>query len=132
MLLKESILHSHAAHNAAFPSLVIIWAHSIAMHIVVIAWLYVALMMAVAEGTHTTGTVIGAIFTFLLYGVAPVALVVYLMNAPARRRRIKEREAAEQEDARIADQILSAASRGNPDAGGKSSADAVAPVRKET
>ena len=102
------------------------------MHIVVIAWLYVALMMAVAEGTHTTGTVIGAIFTFLLYGVAPVALVVYLMNAPARRRRIKEREAAEQEDARIADHISSAASRGNPDAGDKSSTDAVAPVRKET
>ena len=39
------------------------------MHLVVIAWLYVALMMAVAEATNTTGTVLGAVFTFLLYGV---------------------------------------------------------------
>ena len=56
------------------------------MHLVVIGWLYVALMMAVAEATNTTGTVLGAICTFLLYGLAPVALVVYLMGAPGRRR----------------------------------------------
>ena len=102
------------------------------MHIVVIAWLYVALMMAVAEGTHATGTVIGAIFTFLLYGVAPVALVVYLMNAPVRRRRIKEREAIERENARIANQMVGNASSGNPDARSKSSTDAITSVRKET
>lgn len=102
------------------------------MHIVVIAWLYVALMMAVAEGTHTTGTVVGAIFTFLLYGVAPVALVVYLMNAPARRRRIKEREALEQEKARLASRIAGGTSSVDPHTGSKSSTDAVAPVRKET
>ena len=62
------------------------------MHLVVIGWLYVALMMAVAEATSTTGTVLGAIFTFVLYGVAPVALVVYLMGTPAgkeRSRRVK-------------------------------------------
>ena len=34
------------------------------MYLVVIAWLYVALMMAVAEATNTTGTVLGAIVTF--------------------------------------------------------------------
>ena len=69
------------------------------MHLVVIAWLYVALMMAVAEATNTNGTVLGAVFTFLLYGLAPVALVIYLMATPARRRAIKEREAAEREAA---------------------------------
>lgn len=67
------------------------------MYIVPIAWLYVALMMAVAEATNTTGTVIGGIITFLLYGLGPVALVVYLMGAPARRRAIKVREKAELE-----------------------------------
>ncbi|MGA8392233.1 MAG: hypothetical protein WB775_08870 [Burkholderiaceae bacterium] len=67
------------------------------MYIVPIAWLYVALMMAVAEATNTTGTVLGGIITFLLYGLAPVALVVYLMGAPARRKAIKVREKAELE-----------------------------------
>src|SRR5438309_1237095 len=57
------------------------------MHLVVIAWLYVALMMAVAEATNSTGTVLGAIVTFVLYGLLPVALVVYLMATPARRLR---------------------------------------------
>ncbi len=65
------------------------------MYIVPIAWLYVALMMAVAEATNTTGTVLGGIITFILYGLMPVALVVYLMGAPARRRAIKAREQAE-------------------------------------
>jgi hypothetical protein len=67
------------------------------MYIVPIAWLYVALMMAVAEATNTTGTVLGGIITFFLYGLGPVALVVYLMGAPARRKAIKVREKAELE-----------------------------------
>jgi hypothetical protein len=67
------------------------------MYIVPIAWLYVALMMAVAEATNTTGTVLGGIITFVLYGLGPVALVVYVMGAPARRRAIKTRDKAEAE-----------------------------------
>ncbi|MDM0105792.1 hypothetical protein QTH97_12665 [Variovorax sp. J22R24] len=98
------------------------------MHLVVIAWLYVALMMAVAEATNTNGTVLGAVFTFLLYGLAPVALVVYLMATPARRRAIKEREAAERDAAIRAAAVHSVA----PDAGGKAPADPVAPVREKT
>ena len=65
------------------------------MYLVVIAWMYVVLMMSVAEATHSTGTLLGALVTFVLYGVGPVALVVYLMRAPARRKAIKAREAAE-------------------------------------
>lgn len=64
------------------------------MYLVVIAWLYVAVMMAVAEATHPAGTVLGAVFTFVLYGVAPVALLVYLMGRPARRAARQAREAA--------------------------------------
>ena len=63
------------------------------MYIVAIAWMYVALMMAVAEATNTNGTVLGAIVTFILYGLMPVALVVYLMRSPGRKRAIKEKEA---------------------------------------
>jgi hypothetical protein len=65
------------------------------MYIVAIAWMYVALMMAVAEATNTNGTVLGAIVTFILYGLLPVALVVYLMRSPGRKRAIKEKEANE-------------------------------------
>lgn len=91
------------------------------MYIVPIAWLYVALMMAVAEATHPNGTVLGAVITFVLYGVGPVALVVYLMGAPARRRAIKARDAAE----------LAAARSVQPDTRRHAPADAVAPVREE-
>ena len=63
------------------------------MYLVVIAWMYVVLMMSVAEATNTTGTILGAVVTFVLYGVGPVALVVYLMSAPARRKAIKKQEA---------------------------------------
>ena len=46
------------------------------MYIVPIAWLYVALMMAVAEATSSQGTVLGAFFTFVLYGLMPIGLLL--------------------------------------------------------
>ncbi|MBU1357962.1 MAG: hypothetical protein KKC85_13455 [Gammaproteobacteria bacterium] len=107
------------------------------MFLVVIAWLYVVLMMAVAEATNTTGTVLGAIVTFLLYGLAPVSLVVYLMSAPARRRAIQRREAAEIAAAREAsaqsERTEHAEQAGSlaPDAGRESPADPIAPVREK-
>ncbi|MEJ8851796.1 hypothetical protein [Variovorax rhizosphaerae] len=117
------------------------------VHLIVIGWLYVVVMMAVAEATNTNGTVLGAIVTFLMYGLAPVALVVYLMGAPGRRKAIRAREIAEQEAARKAAAAMETdgavegrrtpaggerAGSGAPDAGGESSAAPVAPVRKET
>lgn len=82
------------------------------MYLVLIAWLYVALMMAVAEATSPVGSVLGALFTFLLYGVLPMSVVAYIMGAPARRRAIKAKSAA-------------------PDAHRETPGDAIAPVRKE-
>lgn len=92
--------------------------------IVVIGWLYVALMMAVAEATSSNGTLLGAIFTFLLYGVGPVALVVYIMATPVRKRVRRAREEASRQQA-------AAAASTQPDGGGEAPAGAVAPVRKE-
>ena len=92
------------------------------MYIVPIAWLYVALMMAVAEANHPTGTLLGAVITFLLYGLGPVALVVYLMRSPARRRAIKAKEAAEW----AAAQPTSVP----PDASRQAAGDAITPVRE--
>jgi apolipoprotein N-acyltransferase len=65
------------------------------MYLVVIAWIYVVLMMSVAEATNSNGTVLGALVTFVLYGLGPVALVVYLMGAPARSKALKKRAAQE-------------------------------------
>jgi len=94
------------------------------MHLVIIAWLYVALMMAVAEATNTTGTVLGAVFTFLLYGLLPVVVIVYIMRAPARRRAIRARDQAAREAAAQASALA-------PDQGGQAPADPLAPVGKE-
>ena len=65
------------------------------MYLVIIAWIYVVLMMAVAEATNTTGTVLGAVVTFFLYGVGPAGLLVYLMRTPARHKAAKKRRADE-------------------------------------
>jgi hypothetical protein len=71
------------------------------MYIVAIAWMYVVLMMSVAEATNANGTLLGAIVTFILYGVLPVSLVVYLMRSPTRKRAIKAKEAELAESARL-------------------------------
>jgi Mg2+/citrate symporter len=82
-------------------------------------------MMAVAEATHSNGTLLGALVTFVLYGLLPIGILVYIMGSKGRRRAMKAREAAE----------LSAAAQAtasvNPDASGHAATDAVAPVRKE-
>ena len=100
--------------------------------VVAIGWLYVALMMAVAEANNSNGTLLGALVTFVLYGALPVALVVYVLMTPARKKAIRAREAAawaaqqaEQKAAAPQPSVL------QPDGGGEAPADTVAPVRKE-
>jgi hypothetical protein len=70
------------------------------------------------------------VFTFLLYGLAPTALVMYLLGTPARKRALKAQEAALAAQAAQAGQTGAPASA-QPDAGRDAAADAVAPVRKE-
>ena len=95
------------------------------MYIVAIAWLYVAILMAVAEATHTAGTLLGGIFTFVLYGVLPLVLVLYVMGTPARRHAIKAQEEVELRAAQPTSALA-------PDAGAEAAGDPVAPVGKET
>lgn len=64
------------------------------MLIVAVAWIYVVLMMALVEALSPAGSVFGALVTFVLYGVLPLGIVLYLMSAPARRRARARREAA--------------------------------------
>lgn len=97
--------------------------------LIAIGWLYVALLMAVAEATSPIGSVLGALITFLLYGLGPVGLLLYILGTPARKKLRRRREAEEQ----AAWQQAQDAQPGSvqPDAGREAAADAVAPVRKE-
>lgn len=101
------------------------------MYLVVIAWMYVVLMMAVAEATNTTGSVLGAIISLFLYGVLPMTIVVYVMRTPTRRKERQAREAAELAAAQAAAGQPSA----EPDAGGHAAgaaeAGGIAPVREK-
>jgi membrane protein implicated in regulation of membrane protease activity len=72
---------------------------SSALLLVALGWMYVVVVMAAAEATGPGGSVVGAIVTLLLYGVLPLAIVLYLMATPARRRLRRAREAAESADA---------------------------------
>lgn len=102
------------------------------MYIVAIGWLYVAMMMGVAEATNTTGTVMGGIISFVLYGLAPVSLVVYLMGSPLRSRAVKAREAAEWVAQNAAINAPIAPPLNPPDAGSETPAEPrITPVRKE-
>lgn len=101
------------------------------MYLIAIAWLYVALMMAVAEATSTQGTVLGAVFTFLMYGIGPIALVLYVLGTPARRR---ARVRAEQESEAATDAAqatTSAPAIGQPDGSSHAPGAAVTPEGKE-
>jgi hypothetical protein len=92
------------------------------MVLVAIAWMYVVLMMAVAEATSNQGTLMGAVFTLLLYGALPLSIVLYVMNTPARRRARRAQESA-----------APAASAAGQQPGGSDHApgDPIAPERKE-
>ena len=102
------------------------------MYIVPIAWIYVALMMSVAEATNSNGTVLGALVTFLLYGLLPVGLVLYIMGTPGRKRLLRARE-SEAQAAYEAQQTAptDSLSTDAPNASGHTPADAVAPVREK-
>lgn len=93
------------------------------MYLVAIAWIYVVLMMAVAEAMSPQGTVLGALFTLLLYGALPLSVVLYLLGTPSRRRAARAAEAAAQAKVTTSDPA--------PDGSGQTPGDAIAPERKE-
>lgn len=58
------------------------------MYLIAIAWLYVALLAAIANTT-----VVGGVLTFLFFGLGPLALFMWLFGTGARRRQRESREA---------------------------------------
>jgi hypothetical protein len=81
------------------------------MHLIALGWIYVVLMMALAEALGPGGSVLGAAVTFMLYGVLPLAIVLYVGGARLRARARSERV--------------------DPGRGGEPAGEAVAPVREE-
>ena len=53
------------------------------MYLIAIAWVYVVLLMSLAEATSAQGTVLGALITFALYGALPLTIVLYILGTPA-------------------------------------------------
>lgn len=85
------------------------------LHLVALAWIFVVLLMTLAEATAPHGTLLGAFFTFVLYGVLPLSIVLYILATPVRRRAQRRREA----------------SGADPDGRGHAPGDAIAPEREE-
>lgn len=86
------------------------------MLIVAAGWAYVVLMMVLAEALGPGGSVLGASVTLLLYGMLPLAIVLYIGNARARARARRAERASGHVD---------------PGRGGQPAGDAVAPEREE-
>ena len=91
------------------------------MYLVAIGWMFVVVLMTAAEAMSPVGTLLGAFFTLLLYGVLPLSIVLYVMGAPMRRR---ARQAAEAEAG-------SAQPSPQPDGSSHAAGDPVAAERKE-
>ena len=104
------------------------------MYLVPIAWMYVVLMMTIAEALSSQGTVLGAFFTFVLYGLLPLSIVLYLMGTPTRRRARRAAQETEEAAANAAQAGTPAASGAaaiEPDSSSQAPGHALAPERKE-
>jgi len=106
------------------------------MYLIPIAWLYVAIMMALAEATNPQGTLLGAYFTLLLYGLLPLGILMYVLGGPARKRAKKESEAQAQAQAQSQAQTHAhSPSAAQPNEGAEAATGAetsgIAPVREK-
>jgi membrane protein implicated in regulation of membrane protease activity len=97
------------------------------MILIAIAWIYVVLLAAVAEAMSPGGTLLGALFTFVLYAVVPLAVVLYLVGTPARKRALRSAEQAGQ----ALPETKGSSSSKAPDGSGHAPAGPVAAERKE-
>lgn len=85
------------------------------LYLIAIGWMYVVVLMTVAEAMSAQGSLLGAAITFVLYGALPLAIILYIFGAPMHRR---AGQAA----------LKSVA---QPDGGGHAPTDAVTPEREK-
>jgi hypothetical protein len=86
------------------------------MLMVAIAWMFVVGLFALVQAVSPQGSLLVALLLVFGAGMVPLAVVLYVMGAPARRRRRHLRDTALGAD---------------PDASGHATGDAVAPKREE-
>lgn len=81
------------------------------MFIVAIGWMYVVLMMSIAEENAVAG-----VMTFILYGLLPVAILLYISGGGKRKRRriAEQQQRAEAAIARAAANDEQAVDKGPP------------------
>ncbi len=108
------------------------------MYIVVIAWFYVVVLMAVVEAASSNGTLLGALITLVLYGLLPLSIVLYIFGTPARKRKLhaqhlQERAEWEAQNMQAAQPLAEPDASGHAASSSDTTADhpAVPPVRKE-
>ena len=63
------------------------------MYIVAIGWGFVVVLMAAAEAMTTS--VLRGLLTLVFYGILPLALVLWLLGTPQRRRNRERIEGAQ-------------------------------------
>jgi hypothetical protein len=85
------------------------------MLIVTLGWLFVVALFALVQLASPQGSLLVALLLVFGAGVLPLAVVLYVMGAPGRRRR----------------HLAEAASAADPDAGGHAPGDAIAAKREE-
>lgn len=60
------------------------------LFLITVAWVYVVLLMSATESSFLAG-----VMTFIFYCVIPLSLVLYILSAPARKKRLKENKTKE-------------------------------------
>lgn len=69
------------------------------MYIIAIGWLYVTVLMALTETSVVSG-----VLSFLFYGLAPTALLLWLFGRPMRRRNSADKTHLEDPEQRKPDE----------------------------
>lgn len=87
------------------------------MYLLAIAWLYVVVLMALAEAVSEQGSWLGAVMTLTFYGLLPLGVALYLIGTPSRRAARRRASAA--------------SGTAPPDGGGHPTGDAIAAKREE-
>jgi hypothetical protein len=77
----QQALILHCSRNAVKQGADFRCPYNRSMYVIAIGWLYVTLLMAATEPNLTAG-----VLTFVFYGVAPLALLLWLLGTPQRRR----------------------------------------------
>ena len=67
--------------------------YAAAMHLVLIAWLYVALMVAATEPN-----LVASVLSFFFYGLVPAAIIAYIGTSGQRKKRRRLKELAGEHD----------------------------------